>query len=60
MIRHTVIGKTMAVHKLWLGSEVVNVFKTPAKVAVIPAKAGIQFVHLIDFQGGKPYELDSG
>jgi hypothetical protein len=33
---------------------------TAAKAAVIPVNAGIQVVDLIDFQGGKPYELDSG
>jgi len=29
------------------------------KKTVIPAKAGIQVVHLIDFQNNQPYELDS-
>jgi hypothetical protein len=29
------------------------------KPAVIPAKAGIQVVHLLDFQSNQPYELDS-
>jgi len=29
------------------------------KMAVIPAQAGIQVVHLIDFQNNQPYELDS-
>jgi len=30
-----------------------------AKLAVIPAHAGIQVVHLIVFQRNQPYELDS-
>jgi len=30
------------------------------KIAVIPAKAGIQVVHLIGLKGNPPYELDSG
>jgi hypothetical protein len=52
------------------GSEVVNISKTSAKVDVIPAQerhpgmtlsgAGIQVVHLIEFRGRKPCELDSG
>jgi len=37
----------------------VNIFRQPKKPAVIPAQAGIQVVHLIDFQGNQPYELDS-
>jgi hypothetical protein len=42
------------------GSEAVNSSNTAEKAAVIPANVGIQVVYLIDFQGGKPYELDSG
>jgi hypothetical protein len=29
-----------------------------SKYDVIPAQAGIQVVHLIDFQSSQPYELD--
>ncbi|MDP2834331.1 MAG: hypothetical protein Q8Q28_13750 [Pseudomonadota bacterium] len=32
--------------------------KVRKKPAVIPAQAGIQVVHLIDFQSNQPYELD--
>jgi hypothetical protein len=38
----------------------VNISNAAEKTAVIPANAGIQVVYLIDFQGGKSYELDSG
>ncbi len=30
------------------------------ELTVIPAQAGIQIVHLIEFQGRQSYELDSG
>jgi len=29
------------------------------EISVIPAQAGIQVVHQIDFQSSQPYELDS-
>jgi hypothetical protein len=32
----------------------VNISKTPAIVAVIPAQARIRFVHLIDFKAASP------
>jgi hypothetical protein len=38
----------------------VNFSNTAIQAAVIPAKAGIQVVYLIDFQGNQRYELDSG
>jgi hypothetical protein len=37
----------------------VNISNTAVKAAVFPANAGIRMVYLIDFPGGKPYELDS-
>ena len=36
-----------------------ELIETGGKPAVIPAQAGIQVVHLIDFQSNQPYELDS-
>jgi hypothetical protein len=38
----------------------VNISNTAITAAVIPAKAGIQVVYLIDFQGSQPHGLDSG